>query len=112
MYGSQVRRVVIKINSILPGVVVNTLTYQALDGDSEDPDVHAEFDMRRGKALFQYDPHANEQGQRGWRLFLEGDIVDDDFWDSEERLLSGPESQNQLLHSCSGKLYQDFEVRY
>jgi hypothetical protein len=115
LYGNRVRELENKVKTIIPYLNFWVVGYEPLNCEPDEKDkaeVEAAFNTRRGKALFQYDSHGNDQEQRGWRLFFEGNIVASHFWNSEERLLSGPESQNQPLLSCAGKVYQDEKVSY
>ncbi|KAJ6070117.1 hypothetical protein N7499_012004 [Penicillium canescens] len=102
MYDWAVVQLVAKIKSLIPDIPVTVRQYQALNSDA--PDADEAFNTRRGKHLFQYDPQAR-QGQKGVRLYLEGDRALNEFWAPEERSLSEPESQSTTQLSCAGQSY-------
>jgi hypothetical protein len=108
LYEDKIYQLRDEIRNILPQIPVTIQSYRALNAN--DTRVARLFYTRRGKALFQYDPDANPAGQRGARLLLEGELVHNDFWEPEERLLSGTEPPNLPLYSCAGQAYLDTEV--
>ena len=65
----------------LPVLPVAEFAYDYIRLDMEDPVQEAElYTNARGAAFFQFDPHANRQGQHGWRLFYERKLIAEDAW--------------------------------
>jgi hypothetical protein len=69
-----------QIKALLPNIGnVPVTDYIRLNMDDEAQEAEL-FTNARGAAFFQFDPHANRQGQKGWRLFYEENLVAEDAW--------------------------------
>ena len=83
-FPARVAAIQAQIQALLPNLPVVPLTEFVTDYirlDMEDPAQRNElFTNARGAAFFQFDPHATRQGQSGWRLFYERNLVAEDAW--------------------------------
>jgi hypothetical protein len=104
-YEDEIIALMAEIGNIIPGIPIAVYDYAALNRRDKRPHMEKLFYTRRGKAFFQYDPRANTQNRRGARLYMEGELMHNEFWYPEERLLSTPEIPQPLPLSCGEQVY-------
>lgn len=79
-FPARVAQIQAQIQALLPNIAnVPVTDYIRLDM-ADQAQENELFTNARGAAFFQFDPHANRQGQQGWRLFYERNLVAEDAW--------------------------------